>query len=143
MIMSDQARLQNGRPLRDTYALVGRAKIAAVVDDFYERVRRHPSLAESFGIVTDWAEHKARLTHFWWLSLGGPAYRQDRYRVAEKHMSVGVTPALVADWLDLFRATLADHLPQDLTDAWYGRAANMGASLSLLADYRSLGHGAS
>lgn len=121
--------------LRDTYALIGRARIAAVVDDFYGRVQRHPTLAAPFGIVTDWAEHKARLTHFWWLSLGGPAYRQDRYRVADKHMPVGVTHDLIADWLGLFRETLSDHLPEELAAPWFTRASNMGASLNLMSEY--------
>jgi hemoglobin len=121
--------------LRDTYALIGRAKIAAVVDDFYGRVRHHPTLAGPFGIVTDWDEHKARLTHFWWLSLGGPAYRQDRYRVAEKHMPVGVTHALIDDWLKLFQETLNDHLPEEVAALWFARASNMGDSLRLMSDY--------
>jgi len=121
--------------LRDTYALIGRARITAVVDGFYDRVRRHPTLAGPFGRVSDWTEHKARLTHFWWLSLGGPAYRQDRYRVAEKHIPVGVTHELIADWLKLFQETLNDHLPEEVAALWFTRASNMGASLRLMADY--------
>ena len=121
--------------LRDTYALIGRVKIAAVVDDFYDRVQRHPTLSGPFARVSDWTEHKARLTHFWWLSLGGPAYRQDRYRVAEKHISVGITPELIADWLKLFQETLNDHLPEEVGALWFARASNIGASLRLMVDY--------
>ena len=129
---SDQAT--HKRP-RELFAVIGRAKIVAVVDDFYDRIQKHPALAEPFQAVQDWEEHKARLSHFWWISLGGPAYRQDRYRVADKHAPLGVTEGLISDWLKLFRETLLDHLPAELAEPWLARAGNMGISLRLMSDY--------
>lgn len=120
---------------RDAYALIGRASIAAVVDDFYDRVQCHPTLAGPFAKVSDWTEHKARLTHFWWLSLGGPAYRQDRYKTAQERLPANVTPELIADWLKLFQETLNDHLPKEIAALWFARASNIGASLRLMVDY--------
>lgn len=109
--------------------LIGLSAIAAVVDDFYGRIQRHPTLAEPFQRIADWPEHKARLTHFWWCSLGGKRYREDRYRVAPLHAELNVTRTQVNDWLALFRQTLSDHLPAELAAAWFRRAALMGRSL--------------
>lgn len=114
---------------------IGLSRIQAVVDDFYARIQDHPTLAAPFGIVHDWPEHKARLSHFWWVSLGGAPYRDDRYRVAEKHLPVGLTDALVEDWLALFRQVLSEHLPEDPAAYWYSRAENMGRSLRLMSTF--------
>ncbi|MGA7802153.1 MAG: group III truncated hemoglobin [Gammaproteobacteria bacterium] len=114
---------------RQTHERIGHDRVAAVVDDFYERVQAHPALAVPFLMVNDWALHKARLTHFWWVALGGRRYRPDRYDVAGKHLAVGVNDALVDDWLALFDATLRDHLPPELAHAWLERARLMGVSV--------------
>lgn len=123
---------------RDTCEQIGLEKIAVVVDDFYDRIQHHPTLAQPFSQVHDWAEHKARLSHFWWVSLGGAPYRQDIYRIAEKHMDekMGMQPALIDDWLALFQETLRDHLPPDQLEPWLQRASHMGRSLSLMLEFR-------
>ncbi|KAB7627771.1 group III truncated hemoglobin [Alkalilimnicola sp. S0819] len=120
---------------RNTHERIGHPRVAAVVDDFYSRVQVHPTLAEPFGRVDDWPEHKARLTHFWWVSLGGEAYRDDRYRVAGAHMGLGVDGALVDDWLALFEQTLHDHLEPELAEAWLQRARHMGRSIRAMLDF--------
>lgn len=118
---------------RRTHEAIGREAIARVVDDFYDRIQRHPTLAEPFQRVQDWPEHKARLTHFWWISLGGERYRDDQYRVAPAHLPLGITDELVDDWLALFRETLSRHLEPELAEAWYARAAHMGRSIRMLS----------
>lgn len=120
---------------RKTVEAIGHDAIERVVDDFYNRIQQHPTLAAPFRQVEDWPEHKARLTHFWWISLGGKRYRDDQYRVAPVHMSLGITHELVDDWLALFEATLHDHLSDELAEAWLDRARNMGRSIRLLADW--------
>lgn len=121
--------------VRETHERIGLEAVRAIVDDFYNRIQHHPTLAQPFAIVDQWEEHKARLTHFWWISLGGKAYASYQYRIGQKHAPVGVTHALVDDWLALFRATLNDHLPRHLADAWLERAERMGDSLRLLSDF--------
>lgn len=120
---------------RTTHNDIGLARIRRVVDDFYDRIQRHPRLSEPFRVVEDWASHKARLTHFWWLSLGGEAYASYEYRVGAKHATVGINDELVDAWLALFRTTLDDHLPEALADAWFQRAARMGDSLRMLGAF--------
>lgn len=122
---------------RQMHEEIGLGRIQAVVDDFYARIQHHPTLAAPFDIVEDWPEHKARLSHFWWVSLGGAPYRDDRYRVAEKHLPAGLTDALVDDWLVLFRQVLSEHLPEELAAYWYSRAENMGRSLRLMSEFHA------
>lgn len=106
--------------------------IRAVVDDFYNRVQRHPTLSEPFAIVDDWALHKDRLTHYWWTVMGGQRYRDYGYALGDKHAPVGVTPALVDDWLALFHQTLLDHLDPPLAERWLRLAQGIGESLRLM-----------
>ena len=122
---------------RTTHRLIGHEVMTSVVDDFYDRIQRHPRLAEPFGIVDDWVEHKARLVHFWWVSLGGAPYADYRYRVAEKHLAVGITSELVDDWLELFHITLHEHLPPEPAALWFQRAQRMGRSLRMLNEFYS------
>lgn len=122
---------------RDTHEAIGLDTIRRVVDDFYDRVQAHPTLSEPFRRVEDWPEHKARLTHFWWISLGGERYRDDQYRVAPAHMPLGITEELVDDWLRLFAATLDDHLSPALARAWLDRAEHMGRSIRMLASWNA------
>ncbi|MDN5848337.1 MAG: group III truncated hemoglobin [Nitrococcus sp.] len=121
---------------RDTHTAIGLEAICQVVDDFYNRIQRHPTLAEPFTRVTDWPEHKARLSHFWWISLGGERYRDDHYRVASTHLPIGISDALVDDWLALFQSTLKEHLESELAAQWYQRAEHMGRSIRMLGEWK-------
>lgn len=121
----------------DVAQSIGHDKVAAVVERFYAEVRRHPTLSVPFQRVHDWPAHLAHLTHFWWVTLGGERYLDYRYNVPERHGEAGFTPALLADWLALFRRTLDDALPQPLADAWMARAERIGQSLTLMHE---LGH---
>ena len=123
--------------MQDIAQEIGVAKVRQVVSDFYDEVQRHPALGKPFAVVDDWAEHKAHLAHFWWVTLGGRPYRDKPYRVADKHAAAGFTPELLVDWLALFRETLAKHLPRDLAEQWYARAANIGRSLNLMHEFRN------
>jgi hemoglobin len=115
---------------------IGKDRVAAVVSDFYDQVREHETLGVPFSIVHDWPEHKAHLTHFWWVTLGGKPYRDAPYRVADKHAQAGFTPELLVDWLALFRQTLERHLPDELVQQWYARATHIGRSLVYMHEFR-------
>src|SRR4051812_31659617 len=125
--------------MQDIAQRIGRDKVIDVVGVFYDAIQRHPTLSKPFGIVHDWVEHKAHLAHFWWVTLGGKPYRDKPYRVAEKHAEAGFTPALLVDWLALFRTTLAAHLPNDVAEQWYARAENIGRSLTYMHEFREAG----
>lgn len=110
---------------RDLAALLGRERIAAVVADFYDRVRHDPELGPTFAGVRDWDEVKARIGHFWWLDLGGQRYRDDVYNPHTVHRHFGVRPEQVDPWLRLFETTVRDHLPAELADVWLTRVRRM------------------
>ncbi|WP_374350763.1 group III truncated hemoglobin [Chitinimonas sp.] len=114
---------------------IGKAGVAAVVERFYRQVRQHPRLAIPFARVEDWPAHLEHLSHFWWVTLGGERYLDYRYQVAQRHAQSGFTPALLADWLALFRQTLFDSLPPELANAWLARAERIGQSLLLMHEH--------
>jgi len=122
--------------MHDIASEVGLEKVKEVIGDFYDRVQEHPTLAKPFELVDDWAEHKAHLAHFWWVTLGGRPYRDKPYRVADKHVKAGFTPELLADWLRLFGDTLSSHLPVEIAQQWYARATNIGRSLKQMHEFR-------
>jgi hemoglobin len=122
--------------MQDIAQIIGMQKVARVVSDFYDAIQQHPTLKVPFGIVDDWSEHKAHLAHFWWVTLGGKPYRDKPYRVVDKHAEAGFTPELLTQWLELFRETLEQHLPPELAQQWYARAANIGLSLTYMHEFR-------
>ena len=122
--------------MQDIAHTLGRDAVERVVSDFYDRVQGHETLSVPFGAVHDWPEHKIHLTHFWWVTLGGKPYRDKPYQVAQKHAAAGFTPELLADWLALFRTTLARHLSEDLAEQWYARALRIGRSLTFMHEFQ-------
>ncbi|MEW5791972.1 MAG: group III truncated hemoglobin [Pseudomonadota bacterium] len=120
------------RKLQPLCAQIPLPTIRAVVDDFYNRIQQHPTLAEPFGAVSDWELHKDRLTHYWWTVMGGQPYRNYGYALGDKHAPVGITHALVDDWLALFHGTLLDHLEPELAQRWLRLAQGIGESLRLM-----------
>ena len=129
--------------MKDIANHIGRDKVHAVVSDFYDRVQLHPTLAQPFSIVSDWSHHKAHLAHFWWVTLGGERYRDEPYSVAEKHAMAGFTPALLQDWLALFRRVLSSHLSAEDAEEWYARAEHIGRSLVFMHEFRARKNGRS
>jgi hemoglobin len=121
--------------MKDIANELGLTAVGRVVSEFYDRVQQHQALAEPFSIVHDWTEHKAHLTHFWWVTLGGKRYREQPYSVAQKHAAAGFTPALLVEWLALFKQTLNAHLPREYAEEWYARAVHIGRSLVLMHEF--------
>lgn len=118
---------------------IGRERVARVVDVFYERIQTHPTLNGPFAVVHDWPMHKDILTHFWWVTLGGKRYLDYPYAVARKHNEAGFTPALLVDWLALFREVVNTELPPELAAGWIQRAEVIGQSLNHMHDIATRG----
>lgn len=105
--------------------------IANVVDDFYTRVQLDPVLSVPFNSVHDWPEHVRRLTHFWWIRLGGKPYMFSDYNPVPKHYFAGFNAELLHRWLQLFHATLQHHLNNEQYELWKDLSTQMGQGLSL------------
>lgn len=105
------------------------AEIYRVVDVFYSQVQKDPQLKIPFGSVKDWAHHVDRLTHFWWIRLGGRPYQQGMYNPVEKHFLAGFNQVLLTRWLELFRETLRKNLESKAADRWDEIASSMGDAL--------------
>ncbi|WP_341678753.1 group III truncated hemoglobin [Niveibacterium sp. SC-1] len=118
--------------MKDVAGEIGLERVGQVVADFYAAVREHPTLKTPFARVTDWEHHERILTHFWWGTLGGARYMEYQYRVAERHMTAGFTPALLEDWHGLFAGIVQASLPAELAEAWLERARNIGTSLVMM-----------
>lgn len=109
---------------------LGFAHIARVVDVFYDRIQAHPTLSAPFGTVKDWPHHKAKITHFWWVTLGGEPYLTLAYNVPMKHLEAGFSDLLLADWLALFHQVQLELLALELATAWQELATGMGRNLA-------------
>lgn len=126
--------------MQDIAHEIGHEQVAAVVDLFYNRIQEHPTLAAPFKMVDDWVAHKAILTHFWWGTLGGERYLDYSYRVAWKHEEAGFTPALLVEWLALFRQTIHESVAdQRLANGWIERAERIGESLTYMHEISQRG----
>lgn len=121
------------RTLRPEAKYIGLAAIRDVVSAFYTQARRDPVLGPRFATVRDWVDHEARLTHFWWVALGGRAYAAYRYRVVERHRTAGVTEDDLQRWFTLFGTCVRQRLPGPYAELWLRRARAMGRVLTQVA----------
>lgn len=109
--------------------------LAALVDHFYDAVRRDGLLGPVFADVIEagaWDHHKDRMIAFWSTAILGT--REFKGNVFGKHKAMpALTPAHFERWLDLFEATSgALFTPADaeaLQDTAWGMARGMQIGL--------------
>ncbi|WP_374273785.1 group III truncated hemoglobin [Brevundimonas sp.] len=107
------------------------AEIAAVVDLFYDRVRRDPMLGPVFNAaVEDWPRHLHRLKAFWsTVMLASGRYKGDPMAAHLPHADAMTAPAF-ARWLSLWRATTNELLAAGPALAMQARAERIARNLS-------------
>jgi hemoglobin len=107
------------------------AALARLVDRFYDKVRRDPSLGPVFNAaVHDWDEHRQRLVAFWAsVSLRKGSYRGNP--MAVHRALAGVDAGHFAVWLALWRETAREQLEPAAAATMIGHAERIGASLRL------------
>ena len=103
--------------------------IHSVVDAFYRKVEKDPLLREPFHSVHDWPEHIKKLTHFWWMRLGGEPYMFAQYNPVAKHFFAGFNRLFLTRWLELFHETIDDKLNPEQADLWKSLSSQMGEGL--------------
>jgi hemoglobin len=109
-------------------------EIHTVVDTFYGRIQTDPILEVPFRTVLDWPHHIERLTHFWWIRLGGRPYLNGMYNPVEKHFLAGFNPPLLKRWLALFKKTIEENVSPEAGVLWIEIAEHMGQALSMKND---------
>lgn len=111
--------------------------ISKLVDEFYSRIRKHPSLGPIFiDKIDDWDAHLYKLKHFWasvCLSSGTYSGRPMPVHMALKN----VEPFHFVQWLEVFEQTLTELAPTyDAVEYFMERANRIGQSLSLGMFYK-------
>lgn len=102
--------------------------IATLVERFYARVRRHPTLGPVFNAaVHDWDAHLDTLVAFW----SSVMLRSGRYRgnPMARHRPHPIQAAHFDDWLVLWRQTAHEVLPAGHAGAIDAHARRIARSL--------------
>jgi hemoglobin len=117
---------------------VTEATIKQLVDTFYARVRRDPTLAPIFAaaIAGDaWPAHLAKMYAFWSsVMLTSGRYKGDP--VSAHRKIAGIQPPMFGNWLDLFEATAADLFSPQIANQFACKARRIAESLKLALFFR-------
>lgn len=120
------------------FAAVTEASIAHLVDTFYAKVRRDPTLGPVFAAAiaeSAWPAHLQKMYAFWSsVMLTSGRYKGNPVEVHE-HVS-GITPELFGAWLDLFEQTAGALFEPALADAFTAKSRRIAESLKLALFFR-------
>lgn len=106
-------------------------QIRAVLERFYDSVRRDASLGPPFSVVTDWDEHLDRLSDFWSaLMLTSGRYKGNPVALHLVHAE-SIRPEMFPRWLDLWAEATNNLLPPTLAIEMQTKARKVAARLSL------------
>lgn len=123
------------RAIADMAAIgIDQASIDRLVETFYGRIARHPTLGPVFEarLSGRWDDHLAKMKRFW----SAIAFKNGAYggKPVQAHLTVeGMREALFADWLALFSETLGDIYPGAEARAWFMQTAERIAKSLFLA----------
>ena len=109
--------------------------IAALVDRFYAKARRDPTIGPVFNnAVDDWDEHLHKLCDFW----SSVMLTTGRYKgnPMAAHIKQPIEPAFFDRWLALWRQTAAEIFAPDLAARFVEKAERIAESLKLALFYR-------
>jgi len=99
-----------------------REDVKALVDWFYDKVRRDQLLAPVFAHV-DWDKHLPLMCNFWSsLLLGDQSYVGSPF---EKHIPLKIQTEHFEKWLELFIETIDGNFVGEKADEAKGRAENI------------------
>ncbi|RWN56696.1 group III truncated hemoglobin [Mesorhizobium sp.] len=131
----DRARPQAEMPL--SHPLVDRGFIAALVRDFYVRVRSDTRLGPIFAaeIHGDWEPHLEKMTDFWCsVILKNGAYSG---RPVPAHLKLKQVREEDFDiWLGHFRKTVEERCPPEVAEVFVDRAERIARSLKVAMFFR-------
>ena len=114
---------------------VSETTIAVLVDRFYDKVRRDPTIGPVFNAaITDWDEHLAKLKAFW----SSVMLTSGRYKgnPMAAHMRQPIEPPFFGRWLELWRETVAELFVPAVAERFAEKAERIGESLKLALFFR-------
>jgi hemoglobin len=120
------------------YHEITEATIRVLVDSFYARVRRDPTLGPIFSaaIVEEaWPAHLEKMYAFW----SSVMLTSGRYKgnpVAVHGKVAEVAPPMFGNWLDLFEAAAKELFVPNLADRFVVAARRIAESLKLALFFR-------
>lgn len=108
------------------------ALVSDLVEQFYGRIREHPSLGPIFNAhVADWPKHLARMKDFW----GAIAIESGRYHgnpMLKHALLPEVRRGHFGEWLALWRETVNERAPSELVANFFtARADRISESLQM------------
>ena len=120
------------------YNEVTEATIKLLVDSFYARVRRDPTLGPVFAAAIAeeaWPVHLEKMYAFWSsVMLTSGRYKGDP--VSAHRKVTGVAPPMFGNWLDLFEATAVELFVPEIANRFACKARRIAESLKLALFYR-------
>jgi hemoglobin len=120
------------------YDQITEATITLLVDGFYARVRRDPTLGPVFEVaITEvaWPTHLEKMYAFW----SSVMLTSGRYKgspVSTHREVAGLMPPMFGNWLDLFEATAAELFVPEIADRFASAARRIAESLKLALFFR-------
>jgi hemoglobin len=120
------------------YDSISEPAIAALVDRFYGKARRDPTIGPVFNAaVGDWDEHLGKLSDFW----SSVMLTTGRYKgnPMAAHMQQPIEPGFFDRWLALWRETAMELFAPPVAAEFVAKAERIGESLKLALFYRPEG----
>lgn len=116
--------------MNPTQSPLGEEQIALLVRRFYERARLDAALRPIFeNAIADWDEHHRIVEDFWSRTLlDTQRYKGHPYGV---HTRLPLRPEHFDRWLELFRETAREVLPEEAAARAIGRAEHMAGSFKV------------
>ncbi len=117
--------------------IITEAQIAALIPQFYTRVRADALIGPVFdAAIDDWPPHLEKLMAFWSsVMLTSGRYKGNPMSAHMKHLA-SITPSMFDRWLALWADVTADLLPDDIAQALQAKAERIAQSLKLALYFR-------
>lgn len=110
--------------------LVTERQISAVLDRFYDRVRKDELLGPVFAVVEDWDQHLKRLGEFWSsVMLMSGRYKGNPVSMHLLHAD-RIRPEMFDRWLGLWEMTTQEKLPPQSAVAMQAKARRIAGRLT-------------
>jgi hemoglobin len=127
---AEEARIRKAEEAREMG--IDHALISTLVEEFYQRIRAHPSLGPIFASrVSEWPPHLERMKSFWSsIAIESGGFHGNPML---KHIAIReIEPSHFSEWLLLWAATVKDVIGNDSAATFFnGRANRIAQSLTM------------